>query len=191
MRYLPLAPALMAVGAMAAPRPQLPNYAEVDALLPEVSTKIDVTAKPTIISYDITAAIESVAEATNTAVIKRATTRILDISGCGSCKNEPTIPNYYNVDLSTDNAFLACASIAAAANGASTPNGYTNVFTNKQASLNGHVYMGYEVWNSGPLGPQDPPAYNPAYCAYKCNEMAGCQSFNICKLSAMICCVVY
>ena len=176
MHYLPLVPALMAAGAIAAPRPQIPDYAKVDALLPELTKTIDVTAKPTIIKFDPTAAIESAAAAVPTGLSRRDTNRVLDNSGCGSCKNEPTIPNSYNVDLSTDNAFLADANIAAAANGASTPAGYTNVYTNQKASLNGYVYMGYTVLESS-------PAYDPEVCARKCDNIAGCQSFNICKIS--------
>jgi len=174
MRYLPLIPALMAARSLAAPAPQLPDFAKIDEQLPELTKTIEVTAKPTIIRFDPTAAISSVAEAVHTGgVTKRNANRVLDNSGCGSCKNEPTIPNSYNVDLTTDNAFLADANIAAAANGAATPAGYTSVFTNQKASLNGYVYMGYTVLESS-------PAYDPSVCASKCDAIAGCQSFNIC-----------
>ena len=176
MHLLSLVPAFMAAGALAAPRPQMPDYAAVDALLPELTKTIDVTAKPTIIDFDVTGAIEDVAAAVETGIVaisKRAA-RTPDNSGCGVCKNEPTIANSYNVDVSTDTAFLGDANIIAAANGATTPTGYTSVFTNKKASLNGYVYMGYTVLKST-------PAYDPSVCATKCDAMAGCQSFNICK----------
>lgn len=178
MRYLSLVPALMAAGSLAAPAPQQIDFLKIDQELPETTLVIPVTAKPTIITYDPTAAIESVADATHSPVAaqKRNTDRVLNNSGCNACQPQPTIANSYNVDLSTDNAFLADANIAAAANNAVTPSGYTQVFQNKQAASNGYVYMGYQVLESS-------PAYDPSVCATKCNSIAGCLAFNICRYS--------
>lgn len=180
MRYLPLVPALLAAQSLAAPAPQMPDFAAIDAQLPELTKTIDPLAKPTTIVFDVTAAIESAAEATPTGLSKREVnvskrdTRVLDNSGCSACQTQPTIPNSYNVDLTTDSAFLGDANIAAAANGATAPSGYTENFKNKQASLNGYVYMGYTVLEGS-------PAYDPSVCATKCNSITGCQSFNICE----------
>lgn len=167
MHYLHFVPTLLAVAFAA---PQEVNFKKIDEQLPERST-VPVTAKPTIITYDPTAAIESVEEAVPTLLHKRIGESPWDNSGCSSCQAQPTIQNYYNVAIGSDTAFLADTVIAAKASDAPTPSGYNRVFTNLKAASNGYVYMGYTVVN----------AYTPSLCADRCNAMAGCASFNICR----------
>lgn len=176
MHYFHLVPALLAVALAApAPAPQEIDFKKVDALLPELTRTIPVTARPTIISFDPTAAIESVGDATPTLLHpKNKREGPWDNSGCSACPAQPTIANYYNAAVSSDTEFLADTAISGKASQAVTPAGYSKVYTNLKASANGYVYMGYTV----------PPSYDPAFCSEKCDSIAGCASFNLCKLSA-------
>lgn len=88
--------------------------------------------------------------------------------GRTACSPEPTgagpVPS-----PDTASAFLAYAPFASSASGAPTPSGYTNTFTNLQASVNAYGYMGYTALDT----------YDTALCATKCSQMDGCYGFNI------------
>ncbi|KAM0709626.1 hypothetical protein Q7P35_003666 [Cladosporium inversicolor] len=90
----------------------------------------------------------------------------------GACSPQPTIANFYNVDLSTAAAFKADAIIASVASGASTPTGYYQNFKNLGAANSAMNYLGYTVVDTG-------KGYDVDYCAAKCDAKAGCLSFNI------------
>ena len=66
-------------------------------------------------------------------------------------------------------AFAANPVYASAAAQASTPAGYTNAFTNLNASNNAYGYLGYTTLNS----------YDTALCSSKCDAIVGCEAFNI------------
>jgi hypothetical protein len=69
----------------------------------------------------------------------------------------------------TDAAFLSYATFASTASGATTPPGYTNTFTNLQASVNAYGYMGYTTIDT----------YDTALCATRCSGVDNCHGFNI------------
>ncbi|KAH0346568.1 hypothetical protein KCU81_g3943, partial [Aureobasidium melanogenum] len=65
--------------------------------------------------------------------------------------------------------FLAYTGYSNPALNAVTPPGYTNTFTNLQASSNADGYGGFTVL----------PSYDVASCAAQCTSRANCQAFNI------------
>jgi hypothetical protein len=90
----------------------------------------------------------------------------------GACSPQPTIANFYNVDLGSAAGFKADATIASVASGAGTPAGYFQNFKNLGAANSAMNYLGYTVVNTG-------KGYDVDFCAAKCNAKAGCLSFNI------------
>jgi hypothetical protein len=88
-----------------------------------------------------------------------------------ACDPQPTIPNKYNVDVSTSDAFKNDATIASVATNANAaPAGYYQNFKNFHAANSAMNYMGYTVVETG---------YDVDYCAAKCDAKDGCLSFNI------------
>lgn len=69
----------------------------------------------------------------------------------------------------TVQAFLADPDFASAASAAPTPTGYTNRFTNLNASNNAYGYMGFTTLNT----------YDSVSCASQCNTIIGCMAVNI------------
>ncbi|OCL15259.1 hypothetical protein AOQ84DRAFT_358179 [Glonium stellatum] len=65
--------------------------------------------------------------------------------------------------------FLSFPDFAAAASAAPTPSGYSNTFTNLQASNNAYGYLGFTTLSS----------YDSLACAAKCNSITGCSAFNL------------
>jgi len=90
----------------------------------------------------------------------------------GACSPQPTIANFYNVQLESAAGFRADSKIASVASGASTPAGYFQNFKNLGAANSAMNYLGYTVVNTG-------KGYDVEYCASKCDAKAGCLSFNI------------
>ena len=90
-----------------------------------------------------------------------------------ACGNEPTIPNFYNVNVDSAAAFRADAKIASVALSAtSSPAGYYQNFANLKGSISTMNYLGYTVVNTG-------KGYDVDFCAAKCTAKAGCLAFNI------------
>lgn len=90
----------------------------------------------------------------------------------GTCKEQPTIDNFYKVNLNSAAEFKAdpiIASVASNANAA--PNSYFQNFKNLGAANSAMNYLGYSVVNTG--------SYDVDWCAAKCTAKAGCLSFNI------------
>lgn len=69
----------------------------------------------------------------------------------------------------TASAFLAYGPFASSANSAPTPTGYNLAFKNLQAENNALGYLGYTLLDT----------YDTNLCASKCNEIYGCNAFNI------------
>lgn len=90
----------------------------------------------------------------------------------GACSPQPTIANFYNVDISSAAGFKADTVTASVVSGASTPAGYFQNFKHLGAVNSAMNYLGYTVVNTG-------KGYDVEYCAAKCNAKAGCLSFNI------------
>ncbi|GAM90379.1 hypothetical protein ANO11243_084220 [Dothideomycetidae sp. 11243] len=106
--------------------------------------------------------------ATTTATTSSSTTTTLQ-SGCTTL--EPMFYTYYTLNTTTAGFLLDTVySVAAAAN-IVPPAGYTTLFTNALAAMDGgkNTYLTMSQIAS----------YNTTQCAIQCNNMAGCNSFNI------------
>ncbi|KAK5118683.1 hypothetical protein LTR85_007889 [Meristemomyces frigidus] len=146
---------------------------------PTYSTALGVSAQtvtynPTTIVQAATADITSVtvevtdvATSTPGGVEKRSVTTAAT-SGCSTAAAQATgagpVPS-----PDTASAFLAYPSFSAVASAAPTPPGYTNTFTNQQASNNAYGYLGYTTLKT----------YDTVTCASKCNAINGCMGINI------------
>ncbi|OBT98900.1 hypothetical protein VE01_02394 [Pseudogymnoascus verrucosus] len=154
--------------ALAAASPLVPrqdiDFELVDAAPDPTPASIAIGPTAQSATYDLTAATESagVPLIVDTPVEKRK------LVGRTACSLQPAgagpVPS-----PDTDSAFLAYASFASSASGAPTPPGYTNTFTNLQASVNAYGYMGYTTLNT----------YDTSQCAAQCSQMDSCYGFNI------------
>ena len=93
-----------------------------------------------------------------------------------ACDREPSNANTYGFDLSSASSFHADTKVASVAQGASTPSGYFNTFTNLQGASSAYGYLGYKVVTS----------YDPSECAAECDNKSGCLGFNICKYTSYL-----
>ncbi|KFZ14429.1 hypothetical protein V501_03247 [Pseudogymnoascus sp. VKM F-4519 (FW-2642)] len=140
------------------------DFELVDATPDPTPASIAIGLTAQSVTYDLTAATESavVPLIVDTPVEKRK------LVGRTACSLQPAgagpVPS-----PDTDSAFLAYASFASSASGAPTPPGYTNTFTNLQASVNAYGYMGYTTLNT----------YDTSQCASQCSQMDSCYGFNI------------
>ncbi|KFY40340.1 hypothetical protein V495_05477 [Pseudogymnoascus sp. VKM F-4514 (FW-929)] len=154
--------------ALAAASPLVPrqniDFELVDAAPDPTPASIAIGPTAQSVTYDLAAATESagVPLVVDTPVQKRK------LVGRTACSAQPAgagpIPS-----PDTDSAFLAYASFASSASGAPTPPGYTNTFTNLQASVNAYGYMGYTTLST----------YDTSQCATQCSQIHGCYGFNI------------
>ncbi|KAI5245761.1 hypothetical protein E4T43_02896 [Aureobasidium subglaciale] len=98
---------------------------------------------------------------------------ILNVVKTGTCPGQicKPLPAGSGPVPSPDNPtnFLALQDFSDAANGAVTPTGYQNVFSNLKAANNANGYLGYTTMSS----------YDVAGCSKRCNAIVGCQAFNI------------
>jgi hypothetical protein len=128
--------------ACAAPRPQNIDFSLADALPdPTFSIAVGVTAQ--VVTYDASAILSSAASqitatVVNTAAAVIATTDAASNQKRDACSAQPAQPSGYGPVPSPDtpSAFLSYSSFAAAATGAPVPSGYTQEFSNLQASNN-------------------------------------------------------
>lgn len=90
-----------------------------------------------------------------------------------ACDAQPTIANFYNVNVDDASAFQADPTISSVALAAPTPAGYFNNFQNAPGANSAYAYLGYAVVNSGQTG------YDVNWCANQCTSINGCLSFNI------------
>lgn len=168
MRSIHLLSSLVALAAAApAPAPQDIEFDLVAALPnPTYTTASDVTAQtvtytPNAIYSDALPQITATDDASPTFTgvpVKRAAACAALPTGAGPIASSDTAAN-----------FLAIPELASTALAASTPAGYTQVFSNLNASNNAYGYLGYTTFKT----------YDVAGCAAKCNSINGCVSFNI------------
>jgi hypothetical protein len=172
MRYSLAVPAFAALAA-ALPAPQL-----IDLDMVAAQPNISYTTTASSVTYDVTSiaaqatdditsiSVDLSAIATQsvlTAIEKRAAcaAQPTGVSGAYAAPAEPTDD--------TVSAFASNTAFAAAASSAPIPAGYSNTFTNLNASNNAYGYMGYTTLSS----------YDTIKCASKCNAINGCMSFNL------------
>ena len=87
-----------------------------------------------------------------------------------SCLPQPS-GNGHNSSPDTAKGFLSDPYYAMVASSATAPKGYTNTFTNLNASSNAYGYLGYSVMEE----------YDVQACAARCDKVNVCQAFNICE----------
>jgi hypothetical protein len=143
--------------------------------IPDIAAPVGDAAPQETVSYDSTklaTAAASLATAANSeAVVNKRQVACTTRSYNGPQVTTPT---------DTPEAFQSYAPFAvsatAAAQPAAIPSGYALVpdFINLAASVQDSHYLTYTT-----RGLSD---YDPSICASKCNTMAGCISFNICKI---------
>lgn len=172
MRYHAAA-ALLAGIAYATPVPQGFDWDAIEAIEPltfaetEIPVVDAVAAQTTV---DLPAATEAAASV-SAAVAASPTDTSLKVrgaagSGCTASSSD------------TDAAFINNGNYGSNALNANRPAGYQVAYLNKNGSSQGVLgYMGYSVIESG--------AYDQLECARRCDSTKGCQSFNICKSSAL------
>ncbi|KAI5272739.1 hypothetical protein E4T47_04101 [Aureobasidium subglaciale] len=172
MRYSLAVPALAALAA-ALPAPQ-----EIDLDMVIAQPDISYTTTASSVTYDATSiaaqateditsiSIDLSAIATQTAVVARR-----NVGKRAACAAQPTGVASFTVNTPDDtaSAFAVNSAFAAAASAAPVPSGYSNTFTNLNASNNAYGYMGYTTLSS----------YDTEKCASKCNAINGCMSFNL------------
>ena len=168
MRSTFVAAALAAVAA-AKPLPQ-----ELDFDLLETISAIPTATVPvvgisaTTVEYNPTTASAAVAASVSASGIVTSVAEKRDIERRSACAPQPTGAGPLTTP-DTVAAFKANPVYSSAAVQASTPAGYTNAFTNLNASNNAYGYLGYTTL----------PSYDVASCSAKCDAIQGCQSFNI------------
>lgn len=101
---------------------------------------------------------------------RRGTPVLHELAKRKACDPEATISNYYEIDVSSYDVFVANTKIASIANAAPTPTGYFQNFKNAPGASRASAYLGYSVLKTG---------YDVAACAAKCTKKAGCVAFNI------------
>ncbi|KAI6859842.1 glycoside hydrolase [Hortaea werneckii] len=121
------------------------------------------------VTYDATTILQAaVAQITSSATDNSAAAPSADKVKRAACASQPAgagpVPS-----PDTASAFQSYSAFASAAAGASPPSGYSQTFSNLQASNNAYGYMGYTTLQS----------YSPQQCATKCNAITGCVAINI------------
>jgi hypothetical protein len=172
MRYSLAVPALAALAA-ALPAPQL-----IDLDMVAAQPNISYTTTASSVTYDVTSlAAQATDDITSVSIDLSAiaTQSVLTvIEKRAACAAQPTgVSGVYAAPAEptddTVSAFASNTAFAAAASSAPIPAGYSNTFTNLNASNNAYGYMGYTTLSS----------YDTLKCASKCNAINGCMSFNL------------
>ncbi|KAH0380250.1 glycoside hydrolase, partial [Aureobasidium melanogenum] len=172
MRYSLAVPAFAALAA-ALPAPQL-----IDLNMVIAQPNISYTTTASSVTYDVTSlAAQATDDITSVSVDVSAIatqTPLAVIEKRSACAPQPTgVTGDYapptNTADDTVAAFAANTAFAVAASSAPTPSGYSNTFTNLNASNNAYGYLGYTTLSS----------YDSQKCASKCNAINGCMSFNL------------
>ncbi|KAH0348540.1 glycoside hydrolase, partial [Aureobasidium melanogenum] len=172
MRYSLAVPAFAALAA-ALPAPQ-----QIDLDMVIAQPNISYTTTASSVTIDVTSIVaQATADITSVSVDISAIatqTPLAVIEKRSACAPQPTgVTGDYapptNTADDTVAAFAANTAFAAAALSAPTPSGYSNTFTNLNASNNAYGYLGYTTLSS----------YDTQKCASKCNAINGCMSFNL------------
>jgi hypothetical protein len=164
MRYSLAVPAFAALAA-ALPAPQL-----IDLDMVAAQPNISYTTTASSVTYDATSlAAQATLDITSVSVDLSAIATqspLAVIEKRAACAAQPTgVSGAYAAPAQpTDDTVSAFA-----ANTAPVPSGYSNTFTNLNASNNAYGYMGYTALSS----------YDTEKCASKCNAINGCMSFNL------------
>ncbi|KAI7355674.1 glycoside hydrolase [Hortaea werneckii] len=121
------------------------------------------------VTYDAATILQAaVAQITSSATEDSAAVPSADKVKRAACASQPAgagpVPS-----PDTASKFQNNPAFASAAAGALPPSGYSQTFSNLQASNNAYGYMGYTTLQS----------YNPQQCASKCNAITGCVAINI------------
>lgn len=154
-------------GTAALALPQDIDFDYVDSMPDLPTATIEIGAAAQTIIYDKASALAEV----SSAVLADGAAPTGSLEKRANCDPQPagTGPTVNSPDDAA--TFLAYADFKTASLNAPTPNGYTSSFKNAQASNNAFSYMGYRTL----------PTYDTNLCAQKCNEIVGCNAFNICK----------
>ena len=162
--------ALLAGCALATPVPQGLDFDAIDALH-EISTPsipvVNAHAAETTLAFAPSAAASQVAAAVlanpdDTTVAKRGAIVMADPNQ-SQCKTGRAIDD-------TAEQFSSDSRYSSSATSAATPAGYEQAYQNKNGSSEGVFgYMGYSVLDS----------YDTLTCSQRCDQIKGCQSFNI------------
>lgn len=101
----------------------------------------------------------------NDALVKREHAHAKrELAPRAACDPQATIPNVYNVDVSSYSKFKNDATIASVASSATAPLGYFEAFKNLKGANSAYAYLGYSVVKT----------YDVNACAKKCTAKAGC-----------------
>jgi hypothetical protein len=161
------------------------SYQDVP-VLPDVAAPAG-DAAPQMTNFNITSVASDVVEAVNTNNTVVTATNVVEDSVVVGKRQVTCTTRSFNapqVTVPTDSpaAFQSYAPFAAAASAAAQPaaipSGYALVpeFVNLLAAVKTSQYLTYTTQGLA-------AGYNPQVCAAKCNSLAGCVAFNICKVS--------
>jgi hypothetical protein len=193
MRYSYIAAALLFSGALAAPVAE-PQDLPMDAYdsipdSPDIAAPFNDDPDTITVTYIATAAATSAALAISTAMADGITT-VIDapaaatsdasskrgLSKRGTCLpySPGNGPAVHTPDDSVS-SWYADSYISGAASAASAPAGYVlaDGYSNLDAAVSSSTYLTYTT--------DGITSYDPTVCAAKCDAIAGCVSFNICK----------
>jgi len=165
MRSSFVIPAALAAIAVANPLPQDFDWDAIDGLdpIPSVSIPIvDPAAQATTVAYTPAVAASTISAAivaSGTSAADDTSAKKRGVEERGAAPTSTDTPEY----------FLANPVYSSAAVSAPVPTGYTQQFSNLNASNNAYGYMGYTVLSQ----------YDTTLCASKCNAIDGCASFNL------------
>ncbi|KAI4738587.1 hypothetical protein E4T50_10971 [Aureobasidium sp. EXF-12298] len=156
--------------AMPAARPQ-----EIDINLvlnaPEpVTYDPAVGATAQVVSYDYTSLVaQATAPATSVTSDVAATATAIEKRGAACTSLAPGASGAPTYSPDTPAAFASNSDFASVALNAPVPTGYTQTFSNVNASNNAYGYLGFTTLST----------FDTAKCAAKCNAIYGCLSFNL------------
>jgi hypothetical protein len=157
------------------------NVPNLPAVAPPVGDAAPQVAdsNQTQVTTDVVAAVaanSSVVTATNVVVRNIVVNKRTPVICTTRSTNAPAV----TTPTDSPEAFLSYAPFAAAANAAAQddaiPSGYALVpdFVNLNATVQTTNYLGYTTQGLA-------AGYDPQVCATRCNSIAGCLAFNICK----------
>ncbi|TIA29393.1 hypothetical protein D6C78_10241 [Aureobasidium pullulans] len=171
MRLTLVFPGFAAVAlAMPAPLPQEIDVGMVLAAPEPITYDPVVGATAQVVSYDFTSMLaQATAPATSVATDAAATATAIEKRGaaCTSLAAGASGAPAYSPD--TPAAFASNSDFASVAINAPVPTGYSNTFTNANASNSAYGYLGFTTLST----------FDTAKCAAKCDAIRGCLSFNL------------
>lgn len=154
--------------AVAAALPPAPSYTEATGVTAQI-----VTINPTSL---IASALATITDTPLSSAASDPVKRHASVSAV--CSGGSPQPSGYGPVSRPDTAaaFAANPVYGRTAKRASTPEGFTEVFTNLNASSSDYGYLGYTTLES----------YDTASCAAQCQAITDCYSFNICESDRIV-----